>query len=601
MARLDFQQSKACEGAQIYYPFEGRGAYVFTPDDLEVAARPDGLPDLLLQLYRGQNPALPPQPYGILHLRLNLHYPLEAASAWLHERHPGARLEPAIFAGGYLRMYAQAGVDMPPEAGRPIPLAWNGLANARLLKRLSALEAQFLRDLLQEETLPWAAQVELELAGMAPRLPLRVRIDLARFREALVALMDSDNRIARNTLVHLFSGDPVQLGLEVEGTVSDAEELAETLADWTQARFGSFTAAPSADGLGYMALALNPVFGLEGGVAEWDLSQPLETWRPIVLSFSPFEAARQAVRTAGMDVIAPPPIIVPPLATGMFQVDISANIPAGRHGVMAVGVMLKAAPRPPLRPQTVTASAELLPPADTAAVRIKLSPAEPLTYTYSTFVIVDHSNGILQLDGNEVAGGGEHLLLAPNDFPVRFIPQAADKELLELAEVCGRCLWLEEGAPVSLPFSLGLDRHELALPLPLSATDAAVEYEFLPRDGGRPLRLGPFPLEPRRLGLHSFPEYGSHQVTVELADAWNAAAPLIAVDLLPEDRPETAAAITVLVLTPDQPRKVFVYFAASPFHSGYLFRRHAGPGGAPGPWSEVQSPFERLVLDWEEA
>ncbi|MEF3302051.1 hypothetical protein [Paenibacillus sp. GYB003] len=603
----DFQQTIPYSESRIYYPFEGRGPFVVTPDGLDLASGPDGLPDMRLQLYRGQNPMLPPSPYGILQLRLNPSFPIGPASVLLRERHRGAELVPAIFAGGCLRLQAPDGVQLPPEASLPIPLAWNGLTNARLSLRVTAEGALLLKRLLEDETLPLRAQVELEMTGIAPRLPYRVRIDPARFYAAMKAGLDADGRMARDELVRRFGGDLSKLGLAVEGRGRDASagagaddvrdplELAETLTDWVRARFGAFAAAPIADGRGYMALP-GLADGGDGvsGRMEWDLSRPLETWRPLVLSFRPFDAAREGIRTAGIDTIAPPPIVVPALSTGMHQIDVTANIPGVRPGVAAIGVTLRAPPRPPSRPQAIAASAELVPPSDTAAVRLKLSPAEPLEYTYATFAILASTREVRQLGGQEIAAVGERLYLTPADFPVRFVPQAADKRLLELATVHGRCTWNEDGRTDSLTFELDEARTEAAIAVPVNASEATVEYEFRARKGDRVLKRGPLPLEPQLLGVHMFPEYGTHEIVLEL-DGTNAG-PLVAVDLLPEDRPETAESIAVVALTPDQPRKTFAYFASSPFHAGYRYRRHADSGGIAGPWSAVRSPFERLLV-----
>ncbi|RIE03592.1 hypothetical protein [Cohnella faecalis] len=88
MAVLDFQQPIRGNGYPIYYPFEGRGAHLLTPDKLSPAVRPGGLPDVQLQFYRGSNPMLPPQPYGLLDIRLEARYPFEEALVKLRELHP---------------------------------------------------------------------------------------------------------------------------------------------------------------------------------------------------------------------------------------------------------------------------------------------------------------------------------------------------------------------------------------------------------------------------------------------------------------------------------------------------------------------------------
>lgn len=592
----DFHRPIECDGCRIYFPYEGEDAYTFTPDRLEIAARPGGAePDIRLQLYRGRNPLLPPRPYAVFDMRLTLGYPLESAIARLRELRPGARLTPAAFADGCLRLHAPDGFEWPQELGRPVRLSARGPASVLYAQRLSMDAAQFVRTLLQDDSMPVFAQAELELAGIAPRLPVRVRFDPARFLPKLRALADESGRVSRDRLVQFYSGDLPSLGLEAAGDAAESPGvLAETLADWTRARFGAFAAAPQADGFGYMALNV-PEPG--AGRVEWDLSQPLPTRRTLVIGMRPFDTVRRSVRNAGADAIVPPPVIVPPLSTGMHQIEIAANVPEGIAGAAALGVTLRAAPAPPARPQAFVASAELKPSAGTAFIRLQLAPNEPLAYTYSTFLIVEHSNGARQLDGPETAGNGDRLLLTPDDFPARLIPLSVDRGLAELAEVRGRCAWTEAGTAVSCDFGFDPPCLERAIALPFQAERPVLSFEFRARDGERMLAVGPLPAEPLRLGFHSFPEYGPQQVTIELAGS--SAAPLVAVDLLPEDRPEDAEPAAVVALTPAQPRKSWSYFAASPFAAGYRFRRHAEPGGNPGPWSAVQAPGGTLAIDPE--
>lgn len=588
----DFQRPILGDGYQILYPFRQIGPHTLTPDRLQVASRPDGRPDFSLQFYRGRDPSLPPQPYALLDWRLEPRYPLEAALAQLRERHPAAHLQPATFTSGYLRLYAQGAVDLPEEMTRPVALAWNGMANARLLMRLSFDAAQFLKEVLQDEALLIVAQAELEMAGVAARLPLRIHFDPARLREALLTLTDGAGRVHRDALVSFFSSDLAALGLELQGEVGIPGELAETLADWVRIRFGAFVAAPRPDGRGYLVLDI-PETG--AGRAEWDLSAALETRRPLVLTLRPLDAAREVVRTAGLDAVVPPPVVVPALATGTFPIEVSANVPEVRPGVLALGVTLRSQPRPPFRPQAVIASAEFVPPDDRATVRLRLSPAEHLDYTYATFVIVEDASGFHQLDGSEIHGGDDRLLLTPDDFPVRFVVLGAERELLELATIHGRCRWTEGEIARETSFDLGTECPALAVPVPRDADEPTLEIEARSRDNGRALRMGPLPAQPLQLGLHAFPEYGPHTVVVELAPTSTAS--LVAVDLLPEDRAETPDAVSILAVTRAQPHKTWSYLASSPFCAGYRFRLHGDQHGGGGPWSEVRSPFEQVVVE----
>ncbi|WP_147355814.1 hypothetical protein [Cohnella faecalis] len=218
---------------------------------------------------------------------------------------------------------------------------------------------------------------------------------------------------------------------------------------------------------------------------EWDLSQPMTTWRTIVVSLEPFDTARQAVSSAGLETIVPPPVIVPPLTTGFHQVDISANIPEPGPGVLAVGVTCEP-PHPPSRPQAVTASTELSSRSGAAFVRLKLSPLEPLAYTCSTFIVTEDSRGIRQWDGLELARTEERLRLKPDDFPIRFVPIAVSPELLELATIRGRCEWLEANhSSASSAFVLDRDRPELAIAIPAAASNASFDFDVLSVEGDR--------------------------------------------------------------------------------------------------------------------
>jgi hypothetical protein len=486
---------------------------------------------------------------------------------------------------------------LPADLRAPIPLAWNGLTTARYILRLSLDSALLLKGALQGDMLPLFALAEMEMAGVAPRLPLRVRFDPAALLAAMVRLTDEERRVARDALLTYFAQDPAFLLLELDGSTLEPVEFAETITDWVRVRFGSFVASPAEDGKPYMVLASPD--GIGSGTFEWELSQPLQTWRPLVLVLHPLEAARRVVQEHGLEVVVPPLTIVPPIPTGVFEVSVSANLPEQRPGVLSLGVTLRAAPKPPFRPQAVIQSAELSPPDDAAQILLRLSPAEELAYAYSTFVILKGSSGIRQVDGPEIGHSGVRLNLSPDNFPLNFVPVEANRELLDLAVVHGLCRWTENGAQIRMveqAFKLDLDHPALGLPVPQDAADATLHIEARARENGKILSLGPMPAKPLQLGVHSFPEYGPHRIPVKCTFAEGQS--LLAVDLLPEARPDAAEAITV-ALTRAMPRKEWSYLASSPFRAGYRYRLHAAFEEAVAPWSEIRSPFDPLELGAE--
>src|SRR5215213_3087649 len=110
----DFEQPIQVEGAQVFFPYQGNGPHLLTPDGLEVAERGDGAVDFQLDVVRGRTPLLPPKPYGVLDLRLCARYRMEASLRLLRELRPAAMLAPIGFTAGWLRLVAGAELtDLP--------------------------------------------------------------------------------------------------------------------------------------------------------------------------------------------------------------------------------------------------------------------------------------------------------------------------------------------------------------------------------------------------------------------------------------------------------------------------------------------------------
>jgi hypothetical protein len=248
----------------------------------------------------------------------------------------------------------------------------------------------------------------------------------------------------------------------------------------------------------------------------------------------------------------------------------------------------------PARPQAVVQSADFNPPQDSARVRLHLSPIEPVSYAYSTYVLVQDSSGVSGLNGPQRAHQGDHLTLSPADFPVDFLPVAASPALLEMATVHATCRWTQAEAPLEASFDLIAGAPSAAVVLPSGTANATLEIAAAEQGGSGTLHLGPLAARPLLLETYSFREYGPH--TIHVSCVFQDSTPLLAVDLLPENEPDTTATVTVLALTPAQPAKDWSYVALSPFHAGYHYRVHPQGDDAPPPWSAVQSPFSPLQL-----
>ncbi len=590
----DFFQPIAANGYSIYYPYENAGHFLVAPVGLEVGDRPDGDGDFLLELVRGVNPKL--APYGVLDFRLQPCYELMEALVQVRDRHPAGVVEPLLLASGWLRLQAGDQVtDIPEDLKVPIPLSWNGLGNVRLSLTLSASTATLIKGALQGEHLPLSACAEMELAGVAPRLPLQVQFNPVQLLAALGELGDSSRRVARSSLVRFFQQDLGLLPLTVSGEVHDVTTFAETMADWVRVYWGTFTPSPQLDGEAYLSLAATDTVG--SGQMVWDLSQPLQTFRPVVLYLNPLAAVKDAIAQHGADAFIRN-TIMPSFSTGMLPVTIFANLPDYRPNVDTIGVTLKAAPYLPYRPQAAIATQDFTPPNDTAIALLRLSPTEPPHYTATTYALITDSYGIRKFKSVEIPGSGNTLYLSPADFPLTFISIEAFAVLLTVCTLHGTCRWPEADTIIEQSFELNQDHPRVALALPQSIAGATLNITARALQSDQTLHLDSLPAKSLKLGLHSFREYGPQQIPLhcQFTNDSPYAIDLYAIDLLPEGRPQTADEISVVAFTPTQPRKTWTYLVRSPFQSGYRYRVHTNPDEPPSTWSPVQSPFEPLTI-----
>lgn len=594
----DFHQPLCTEEGDIYYPFEGAGSHALTPTHLEVAPQDDSRPDFRLSFVRGPNPVLPPEPHGVLDFRLRARYDAEKALASLRQRRDDATITPCSFTGGWFRLYPVRVVreDIPADLLRPARLAWNGLGIARCSQKVSQDGASLLEKALKDEQLLFHAKVELEIEGVSPRLPLQVSFNPGEMWRALQKLSDDAGGVTRDRVVAMFRQTPYPVALEITGDTLnlDRAEFAEVMTDRIRMRFGAPASAPVIDDVGYFALS----GGDPGeGSFHWDLSEPMRALRPLVLFLHPLEAAQALVREAGIVAVCQRSI-VPQLQTGVYAVAVTANLVAQPAGVEALGVTLEAPPQKPFRPRAVVQTVELQAPDFEDIVRLRLSPKEPLAYQYRTYMVQAFDGRVRKLDGEICSRQDDRLLLSPDDFPVSLIVIELAASLAKcVSSVTGRLSWKPSDAEDAGGMTFAFDASCLTLAVSKDSEEATLTFDITAPDKSQTLSAGPVPARNLTLGLHSFPQYGPHTVDIECQFPKGVA--LYAIDLLGEGQPETE--VSVLSFTPNNPRKDWSWFAASPFHAGYRYRRHAPPGEEPSAWSNVQGAFEALRLDASES
>jgi len=584
----DFQRPIRGDGLTIFYPYEGDGHFVLAPDLLTVAERQDGRPDFCLELVRGKDT------YGRLELRLRPSFGLGRGLALLRSRYPGAMLDSAVLSTGFLRFHFDAAVgDSLQNLSRPLPLALNSLGVSRFVVTLSQDNALMLKSGLQDDAFAIGAAAELEMLGVAPRVPVRVGFDPARLLGEIRDLCDPKSGIANEELTDFFRREPRSLPLEILGELDAParDDFAEAMTDRMRTRFGTFSPSPKPIPTPYFTVASPETIG--SGKFEWNLAEPVSATRTQILALHPLEAVHKLVKAEGLANVFRE-VTVSPLPAGTFTVDAMANVFTERPNVLSLGVKLQVPPRLPLRSQAVTVSAELKPPHDTASIVLRLSPLDKLEYTYSTYAVVSSRSGIEQREGKPTPHSGERLDLSLDDFPIRFIPVEASAELLELSTIHGVCRWTSLGALTEQEFDLDFDRSMLAMAFPRDAGNPTFDIKLRARTGGKELILGPVPADGLRLDVFSFREYGPHKVDIECVFGDSQA--ICILELLPEGKPETNDQISVLGFTRELPKKEWTWLAESPFCPGYRYRLRRSAGSPAATWSEVQSPFESLRI-----
>lgn len=571
---------------------DSSGAVVF-PDQLDVSTLPDGRPDFLLSLNRPALPTAATPPWGALRLRVTPRFPLEQALRAVRARMPQARVGPAPASGGFVRLVAAGdGVELPAELLTPRPLSSSGGDRIPLmLSRLSASTVSLLKGALLDSALLVWARLEVDVPGVAPRLPLRASFDPRSIVNSLFAAGSAARQIEWDNLVASLFHPPAALPITFEGPIdsTDVRELADTLAYRLRSAFGRLVPSASGD---------RPTIEFADSATlpervQWDLNEEVEARRPWALQLDPLMAARDLAARSGLsDLIEE--YTAPVLPLGTWGIFVAANLPSRREGVAAIGVTLRAPAVPPQRMQDIVKSIEFHAPADQGRLTLQLASREPLAFLASPYVVVLTGNNIMRLDAEPQARSDDLVELGPDDFPVVFVPISARAELLMEARVAGRLAYTTaDGIGVDVAFNLSANEPATALPLPRTASGAALYVTATPIDGSGPLAIGPLPAAPLEVGPWTFPEYGPHRITISASFPDDAGA--VAIDLLPEGATESRDTITTIRLTPAQPRRDWQWFAGSPFHSGYRYRRFAAAGPS-NPWSEVQMASKPLTL-----
>lgn len=553
------------------------------PDALRLAEEPDGMPAFRLHALR----ALPPaKGIGRLDLRLRLSAPALPGAEMAHPARGWLRLRPA----------AALGV-LPEDLLKPVPLDWNGLGLARLSLPLSAEGAAVVEGLLTAgESTGLGALAEMEVEGLAPRLPLQARLDVRGFLAWFVAQCRADGTLARAELQLRLGLMPESAGIAL---AAPAEEpfpgaLALALLDRLRAR-GLVRPAPSPEADGAPALRAPPPEEALPDRIVWDLAEPMRASRPLALVLDPVAAARELAARQGGTTRLVSLGTVASVGLGFHRLVLDCNLPPEPAGALGLGARLCLPASPPARPQAIQRDMELRPGAPPLEVPVRLAPGERLRWTLQGFAFLSTGTGqgVERLLGEAAAGEGPRLLLTPALMPLRFIEIEAEPAVLALGALSVRLEAQRPGGAYAAEALLERGRASATLGLPRDAVEASL-HAGLRGPSGAMISLPAFPAEDRRIALHDLPGTGPREIRVEVRLRPPAA--LAALDLLPEDAEEGTEPAT-LAFTPAEPARAFRWLCRDPFRPGLLWRRHA-PGAA---WSAPERGAGPLVVALEDA
>lgn len=592
--QLDFQRPFLAEKEELllYFPFE-QGSHFVLPDRIALSTDTNGMPDFRLSLVHGVMPDLPPTPYGQVCFGLKTEGPAEKAMLALqsmpHSNNTGLTL--AAYQRGFLR-WRTMGTPLPTELQTPSPLRFDGLATSQWSTILSPESALLLKQSQLEGLLILNAVAELDISGVAARLPVQVRFDPNALLNDLLQRADPTGLLPTDALMAYFRQPFSQLPLTVIGSVSETflEEWAFTMSCLVRLRYGALAAAID-------PMLSGPCIQLtipQKGEVMWDLSVPTLVTHSVCLMLDPVVTAAKLAQLTNLADFWQE-VIVRTLPTGHLPIRIFANLPANRANILTLGVNITAPPHAS-RPRAIHQTLELAAPNDEINTFLRLSPIEPLQFQYQPFAIIDGPDGVTQLLAEEQSSGtiafGEtcHLLLNPADFAVNFITIEATSALLSLARVRVRL----EMADGWIGAWIMLDNHtpNAALawsqnsPLPNLHVEASAldseETRALPNHSFQSILVGP----------EAFRGYGLHEI--EISYHFDDGSSLIAIELLPEDKDDLPVNRSVLFLTPATPQKTWQYFAGSPFKPGFRYRVQTVENVAP--WSPIQSFISPLVI-----
>ena len=490
------------ETALVYAGFEAGNVRFALPDRLEVATEADGAPAFRMIGVRPAAPSTENPAYSRLDMRLRPHTPRapEGGAPWRQCR----------IARGFLRFrMSEAFGALPAELTTPFSFDVNSLSTAQFSMKLSPEAASLIEAALARDSLPLLALAEIEIDGVSPRLPARVRL-LAR--KAMTILRDAAmNGVVMRAALGQMLLTKAASAIEIDGVARDHPDLADALADRFRVRFGRPVPSPFTDASPALAA---PADGIDApDSVSWDLSQTLVAPRPLALGFDPFAQARALLRAASPDTLVTR-IVTPALSPGFHRIAICSNAPTEVAGVAMLGARLRFPARPPFRAHEDRKSIDLSKNRN-PFVDVRLGPGEPIEWLLRSVVVLQGDRGVETLESPEQAGVGLFAFVAASTFPARFVECELGAALAEIAHLDVVVAAQRASGPYRATLRIDSDKRRGYIALPFDALDANIVVSALPKAGGEAITLEPRAADDLFIDLPMLPGFGARSVLVD--------------------------------------------------------------------------------------
>ena len=378
----DFSQMIKGENFIAFAPYQDGSEVTVVPTVLGIAQTTTDSPAFALELVRDSNPFATGGTHGFLYMRLEVGDMTEAMISKIRETWHQKSLTKPHFYQGFIRLMLQTNSfdteALKTELAEVTSLDGVPVSRIQFIRKVSEPAATMLKKALTEKALLLDAYAELELKGIAPRLPLSIEFNPEEFIKFVEKIADSKGNITISALMDYLKANKERLPIKYlkKDTTISTEDFITTLTDWIIGRFYAFVPAPYTKLEPHIKLKEKVV----SGRFTWDFSEPLLTSRIYPFQFDAFGIARKLVEEKGLNSIFKE-ITLQTLNTGFLRLVVRHYFRTLPENVLKIGVKI-IAPANNLRSQTLAETVYVDVKKDTSIVELKFSPREEKIYTY---------------------------------------------------------------------------------------------------------------------------------------------------------------------------------------------------------------------------